>query len=275
MSNRLTVAVVASVVLLVFSAGPLVFALDDSASRHQVHVEADFDTQMLDVEPVDSDVTGTVMLASEAGAQHGVLSVLPLTPVTSDVVSAPIAHTLTPVSVSVQQGAVQSGEVDPRENETRRRIYEAVERSPGTYIARLAETTSTPRSTVRYHLRVLEETGLVRSETVRGKQRYVAAGLDDEEATLATAYADEATATVLDALARTMPASVSELAEEIDRTPGTVSHHLDRLETAGLVERERSGNAVLNTLAGPARAMVVDESPTDGAVGHSPVVSDD
>ena len=165
--------------------------------------------------------------------------------------------------------------VDPRENETRRRIYEAVERSPGTYIARLAETTSTPRSTVRYHLRVLEETGLVRSETVRGKQRYVAAGLDDEEATLATAYADEATATVLDALARTMPASVSELAEEIDRTPGTVSHHLDRLETAGLVERERSGNAVLNTLAGPARAMVVDESPTDGAVGHSPVVSDD
>ncbi|SEO39597.1 Helix-turn-helix domain-containing protein [Halogranum amylolyticum] len=258
MTRRLELAAVVSVTLLVLSSCPLLFALEPHAASPSPNVDHDVDAEVVDLQAA-GDWTGSTLVTT------------PLMSTTSDVV-APVRHALTPVAVSVQQGAVQSGEVDPLENDTRRRIYEAVERAPGTYVARLVERTSIPRSTVRYHLRVLADAGLVTSEAVRGKQRYVASG-DDADATLAAAYTDEATATLLDALRRTMPVTVSELADEIDRTPGTVSHHLDRLESEGLVERERVGNAVMNTLAGPARDVVVDGSP-DGD-DYSAVPSDD
>lgn len=141
---------------------------------------------------------------------------------------------------------------DPLDSEVRRAIYGHVRDSPGTYPAAVVEATGVTLSTVRYHLRVLGEAGLVEEEAIGGRRRLYPAGSDRRA--LAAAMADEATASVLRALARSGPATVSELADRVDRAPSTLSHHLSRLEDEGLVVRERDGVAVVTRLAPAVRA---------------------
>lgn len=136
---------------------------------------------------------------------------------------------------------------DPLENDVRQRVYETVRRSPGTYPMELADTVDVSRSTVRYHVRILEDEGLISGEKIRGKQRYFPGESVDAE--LSAALRDDATGAVLDALERLEPVSVSRLASDLDRAPSTVSYHLDRLADAGLVEQERDQGAVLNRLS--------------------------
>lgn len=135
---------------------------------------------------------------------------------------------------------------DPLENEVRREINDFVARSPGTYPSRVARATDVSLSTVRYHLRVLREEGLVQEETFGGKRRLYPAGSD--HLALAAALEDDATASIVRTLARSDPATVSDLAERLDRAPSTLSHHLSRLEDDDLVVRERDGVSVVTRL---------------------------
>lgn len=125
-------------------------------------------------------------------------------------------------------------------------MYDHIESVPGTYLSEISEATDVPLATVRYHLKVLRREGVVARTEIRGRQRYFPAG--EDVSALDAALADEAPAAVLRALADHGPDSVSGLADTLERDPSTVSHHLDRLEDAGLVEREREGQAVVNRL---------------------------
>ncbi len=136
---------------------------------------------------------------------------------------------------------------DPLEHETRSAIYDHVRDSPGTYLAEIGEETDVPMQTARYHLRILEFENLISRKNIRGRRRYFPIGSESDE--LDAALNDEPTAAVLHALATEGPDSVSGLAETLDRDPSTVTHHLERLEEDGLVERERDGRSVVNRLA--------------------------
>ncbi|WP_248909203.1 winged helix-turn-helix transcriptional regulator [Halocatena marina] len=144
---------------------------------------------------------------------------------------------------------------DPLENDVRQQIYDVIERSPGTYISEVSEEVDASRSTVRYHVRILEEEKLIVGEDVRGKHRFYLVGSDDPQ--LAAALNDDATARVLNAIARLESATVSMLADELDRSPGTVSYHLNRLTDDGLLEQERKGNAVVTRLASEIKAQML------------------
>lgn len=146
---------------------------------------------------------------------------------------------------------------DPLDNEVRSQIYAIIEQSPGTYISAVSERVDASRSTVRYHVRILEDEGLIVGDAVRGKHRFSPAGSGDPA--LAAAMNDEATARVLDSIARLEPAAVSALAEDTDRAPGTISYHLNRLADDELIERERVGNAVVTRLADGIRLDAGDE----------------
>lgn len=146
---------------------------------------------------------------------------------------------------------------DPLAHETRATIHDELVAAPGTYVDELRERTDIPRSTLRYHLRVLEDEGIVRAEKLLGHRRYYPADCDDD--TLAAALDSEATAAVVDAVARLEPASVSALATDLDRAPSTVSYHLDRLAEADVVDRERDGEVVLTRLSDDARAELGPE----------------
>jgi predicted transcriptional regulator len=160
----------------------------------------------------------------------------------------------TPPVVAVVLGYSHREDADALEHETRQRLYEAITNSPGTYIAEVAETTETAVSTVRYHLRILEREDVIRSETVHGKRRlYTAASGHDE---ISAALNDRATTDVVEAVLRHEPASVSQLADELDRAVSTVSYHVQRLETAGVLTRERDGGSVRVEVSSSARTVV-------------------
>lgn len=135
---------------------------------------------------------------------------------------------------------------DALEQPTRADVYRAIWRAPGKTLSGLADAVGVTKSTVRYHARVLDDAGLVASTEASGALRYAPV---EDDVELAAALNADGTGAVLDAVARHEPASVTTLAEATDRARSTVSHHLSALEERGIVERERSGEAVVTTLA--------------------------
>ena len=162
---------------------------------------------------------------------------------------------------------------DPLEHEARDAMFDVVENSPGTYPSEIADRAELPLSTARHHIRVLEREGLVSGAKVRGKRRFYPAYTDGVE--LAAAMNDESTASVIDALARLGASSVSDLADELDKDPSTVTHHVQRLEEDEVVVRERDGRAVMNKLSTAARTMLEpEEARPEGAATGEAVASD-
>jgi DNA-binding transcriptional ArsR family regulator len=157
---------------------------------------------------------------------------------------------------------------DPLEHEAREAVYEIVNESPGSYLSEVSEAADLPLSTTRHHMKVLEREDLVSGTKLRGKRRFYPAYAEGIE--LAAALNDEATAAIIDAIARLGAASVSDLADDIGRDPSTISHHLQRLEEDGIIRREREGRAVMNKLTGEARtALEPDSTPRPGEAGSA------
>lgn len=157
---------------------------------------------------------------------------------------------------------------DVLNHDTRAELYETIVDRPGLHLSGLSDETDTPLSTLRHHVRELEEEDVVFSTKIRGKRRYYPARVEGVE--LAAALEDEPTGAVLDALGRIGPATVSELADELDRDPSTVSHHLSRLADEGLVERERVNQSVLNDLSPTVKDVMTpgpEGQPTPGRAG--------
>ena len=147
---------------------------------------------------------------------------------------------------------------DPLEHDLRREIYDTVEDAPGIYLSKIDERTDRSLSSLRHHLRILEEENLLTTEKVRGKRRYFPVTRGGDDPALVAALDDPATESILTTLAEEGPSSGGDLADALDRDPSTVSHHLSRLEEEGLVERERDGRSVVNKLSGPAATALRD-----------------
>ncbi|WP_101297737.1 winged helix-turn-helix transcriptional regulator [Halegenticoccus soli] len=131
------------------------------------------------------------------------------------------------------------------ENARRAELYGLIDRRPGVRLADAVEETGSHESTVRYHARVLEEAGLVRSALIWGQHRFYPAAVPIDEFELLAAFEDDRTAAIIDAVDRLEPTTASALADELDRAISTVSHHLARLEAVGAVDRERDGRSVI------------------------------
>ena len=137
----------------------------------------------------------------------------------------------------------------------------------------MSEESDVPLSTVRHHVRVLEEEGLVTTAKINGKRRYFLAdserptgtagnGASVDSHELHAALEEPARRDVLETLAELGPVANGRLAEELERDPSTVSHHLSTLEAAGLVVREQDGRSVLNELAPAVENALRDVDPS-------------
>jgi predicted transcriptional regulator len=157
---------------------------------------------------------------------------------------------------------------DPLEHDTRDELCRLVERSPGTYLSELTEDVDEPMGTVRHHLKILEREGLVDAAKLRGKRRYYPVGESPDA--LDAALDQEGPREVLVALAETGDASVSTVAETLDRDPSTVSHHLSRLEEDGLIVRERDGRSKVNRLAPETEAALAPRVGEAVSPGEAP-----
>lgn len=160
----------------------------------------------------------------------------------------------------VLAGAIRNGDGDPLDNEVRAEIHDAVEEESVIRLTRLAADLDVGTSTVRYHVRILDDARMVDVETIWGKRWLSVPTVERTDVLLAAALDDEALASVFEVLSDRDPASVSELAAVLDRAPSTVSYHLQRLANAGLVERERDGSSVRTSLADEIQERLDEES---------------
>lgn len=154
---------------------------------------------------------------------------------------------------------------DPLENEHRAVIYDRINDSPGIHVSKLSDETLIHRSTVRYHVRILDREGLIAEEMVRGKHRLYP--VDEQNPKLLAALAEDATMDLLQAVERVEPVSVSGLAAELDRAPSTISYHLARLAEDDLVTRERKGSSIHTTLTADVRKALWSQAA--GTTVHS------
>jgi DNA-binding transcriptional ArsR family regulator len=147
---------------------------------------------------------------------------------------------------------------DPLDQEVRADLYDHIERTPGTYLSQLDDRLDVSLSTIRHHLRILEDEKMVTNSKIRGKRRFYLAS--DDKIELRAALAQKSTAAVLDGVSRREPVTVGELSDELDRDPSTVTYHLKRLAEDGLVERKRDGRTVYNRLTSKTRAVFSRQS---------------
>ena len=173
----------------------------------------------------------------------------------SDSIDAPVFDRLRPTASSSGLGRVDTDGV--LDQPTRSAVYGAIEAEPGTDLGSIAASVGVTKSTVRYHVDVLREAGLVAFADVAGALRFAPAEADPELAGVLNA---DGMGTVLTAVAANEPTSVTAVAAATDRAPSTVSYHLSTLEERGFVDRERSGEAVMTTLSPPTRAAMADDA---------------
>lgn len=157
----------------------------------------------------------------------------------------------------------QSGE-DPTELEKRRRVFLTVNRYPGLTLAKLAREADVDESLARYHVRVLEDAKLVRSEEEGGHRRIFplektkagAANPLDEEARqwLALLRRPPILRAVV-ALLHDAPLNAGELAEACGVSRSTASHHISRMEEGEIIGIEREGRARMISLADRQRVL--------------------
>lgn len=150
----------------------------------------------------------------------------------------------------------RTGDTDPLDHTHRQTLRDIVDDRPGVHLGGVVDQVSLSRSSIRHHVRVLEEEGELETAKVLGRRRLFPPGVDSE---LVAALADEGSRRVVRAVVRVEPAVVGEVVDEADRAYSTVSYHLDRLEGAGAVTRERDGREVTVRLTDEAAALLAVE----------------
>ncbi|HEY6220173.1 MAG TPA: helix-turn-helix domain-containing protein [Gemmatimonadaceae bacterium] len=128
------------------------------------------------------------------------------------------------------------------EQETRRRICEAIRESPGVRIGTLASRLGLDHKTVSYHARRLEEFGLVKAVGGANNLYVPAGGLSPvEEERCIGVLARASTKSVYEHLAARGPCDLPSLARGVGLGYSTVGNAVSRLLDAGLVVRRRAG----------------------------------
>lgn len=148
--------------------------------------------------------------------------------------------------------------------ETRRQVFLAVHRYPGLELSRIARLAGVDEDVVRYHVRVLEEAGLVRAEEEGARRRVyplerTSAGavspLTRDERRIVGMLRRPATLRAVVALLEHGELSAGGLARACSISPSTASHHIKALEEAALITVRREGRERLIALAD--RALVL------------------
>lgn len=129
---------------------------------------------------------------------------------------------------------------DVLDHSTRSEVYELLKQTPGLSLQAIAEELDVSRSTVRHHVRVLEDNDLL-AHTSRGRCRLHYPVGREAEALRRHLLANPTRAKVAETVSEGA-CSLSEIAEAIDANAGAVHFHLEKLCDAGLVERRENGS---------------------------------
>lgn len=137
------------------------------------------------------------------------------------------------------------------ELENRRRIVALVHACPGIHLREVVRELEMPYGTAEYHLRVLEDLGLLRAVEEDNYRRYFEQDVAPRDRRVMGLMRKRPVRAVVLALLERGPASHHDLALASQLKPSTLSYHLERMERAGLIERRHEGAYTIVSLAEP------------------------
>lgn len=138
------------------------------------------------------------------------------------------------------------------ELESRRRIYQEISSSPGVHFRELERALNEGIGNLQYHLRNLQERGLVECERSGNRTCYYPAGeFSEEQRSIMKLLRHTYTRRVLVAVLAFDEPSHSKIARELGIPPSTVTLHLKKLREAKLIEVRREGRVKRYSVVGP------------------------
>ncbi len=120
-------------------------------------------------------------------------------------------------------------------SDTRHAISTAIRRHPGIHFRELARQLGLTLGQVQYHLRKLEATGSIHADEIYGKTHYYPPGYDAWERRAVALLRRETAGDIVASLLANGPSPPATIASDLDIARSTLSWHLDRLGSAGLV----------------------------------------
>jgi predicted transcriptional regulator len=130
------------------------------------------------------------------------------------------------------------------DNPVRRRLAALIEAQPGIHYQALVRGSGAGQGATDHHLRKLVDARLVSKRVGTGFTCYFPAVFDPALAAAAPALKSEGARRILDAIHGAPGASAKEVAAATGLDAATVTHHVQRLQAAGLVEAHRVGRSL-------------------------------
>lgn len=154
--------------------------------------------------------------------------------------------------------------------ETREQIATTIARTPGVHFSALVRECSIARGQAQYHLRRLVEDGAVVREDCRGRAHYFPPTIDSAERRRIALLRRETARAIVRELLEAESARPVDLASRLDLPRSTLEYHLETLEDADVVVRQRLGGRVVVTPCDPdalrAALELVDPGPVSSAL---------
>lgn len=141
---------------------------------------------------------------------------------------------------------------DPLELETRRRIYQHVQKFPGAHMREIGREVEIPMGTLEYHLHYLVKADLLTTRQDARYTRYFATGeLSRRDKDVLALLRQKVPRQIAAHLLLEPGSSHGALLAKFALAPSTLSFHLKKLVAAGIVSQEKSGRENLYHVVEP------------------------
>jgi DNA-binding transcriptional ArsR family regulator len=141
---------------------------------------------------------------------------------------------------------------DPLELDTRKRIYQYLQQFPGAHMREIGRELAIPMGTLEYHLHYLVKADLLTTRQDPRYTRYFATGgLSRREKDVLAVLRQKVPRQITAHLLLDPGASHGQLLTKFSLSASTLSFHLKKLVTAGIVSQEKSGRENLYRVVEP------------------------
>ena len=141
---------------------------------------------------------------------------------------------------------------DPLDLENRKRVYECVRQSPGLHFREIQRRTNLPIGVLEYHLNYLVQRQLLSLEKQDNFSRYYPGGqLSGDKQRILSALRQEIPRGIILFLLKNPGATHGEILSNFTVSGGTLSYHIKKLTTKGVVRVEKKGRESRLTVVDP------------------------
>ncbi len=134
------------------------------------------------------------------------------------------------------------------ENERRRKIYAAIEESPGIHLRELQRTLDMPLTSLEYHLSYMARKKILFAETEGHHKRYYTKPLDPEDKRVLAALRQKRMREIVLTILANGKAKYQLLADQLKLSRSTLSSYLKYLVSSNILVKDKIGYENLYTI---------------------------